>query len=176
MYMNVYNSLRESICIIAFHQRNFCQACAPRDSSSTKGNRSWDPCACCWTELPRCAECHGSLGEGWLLEYVLGYLIWVFPKIGGKPPKSSHLFIGLSIIFTIPFWGVNTPIFGSTRLGAVVDAKCYRQLDQLSGLYPGDPGPPGADSAGTVLSTGSEITHIRSLECWMNGVWICGFV
>ena len=38
-------------------------------------------------------------------------------------------------------------------------------LDQLSGLYPGDPGPPGADSAGTVLSTGSEITHIRSLEC-----------
>ena len=54
------------------------QACASGDSSSTKGNRSWDSCACCWTELPRCAECHGSLGEGLLLECVLGYLIQVW--------------------------------------------------------------------------------------------------
>ena len=30
---------------------------------------------------------------------------WVFPKIMGKPLKSSHLFIGVSIIFTTHFGG-----------------------------------------------------------------------
>ncbi len=38
--------------------------------------------------------------------------MWVFPKIGGKPPKSSIL-IGFSII-NHPFWG--TPIFGNTHV------------------------------------------------------------
>ena len=37
--------------------------------------------------------------------------IWVFPKIGGFPPKSSIL-IGFSII-NHPFW--DTPIFGNTH-------------------------------------------------------------
>ncbi len=37
---------------------------------------------------------------------------WVFPKIGGKKPKSSIL-IGFSIIFTIHFGGFH-PIFGNT--------------------------------------------------------------
>ena len=37
---------------------------------------------------------------------------WVFPKIGGYPPKSSIL-IGFSII-NHPFWG--TPIFGNTQI------------------------------------------------------------
>ena len=37
---------------------------------------------------------------------------WVFPKIWGKPAKSSIL-IGFSIIFTIHFGGF-PPIFGST--------------------------------------------------------------
>ncbi|CAJ1350508.1 unnamed protein product, partial [Effrenium voratum] len=37
----------------------------------------------------------------------------------------------------------------------------FRDVLNVMGLYPGDPGPPGADSAGTVLSVGSEITHIR---------------
>ena len=38
--------------------------------------------------------------------------IWMFPKIGGFPPKSSIL-IGLSIV-NHPFWG--TPIFGNTHI------------------------------------------------------------
>ena len=38
--------------------------------------------------------------------------IWVFPKIMGKPPKSSIL-VGVSII-NHPFWG--TPIFGNTHI------------------------------------------------------------
>ena len=42
--------------------------------------------------------------------------IWVFPKIGGKPPKSSSL-IGFSII-NHPFWG--TPMFGNTHV-----VKCF---------------------------------------------------
>ena len=40
--------------------------------------------------------------------------IWVFPKIGGFPPKGS-ISIGFSIIFTIHFWGP-IPIFGNTPL------------------------------------------------------------
>jgi len=36
---------------------------------------------------------------------------WVFPKIGGFPPKSSIL-IGFSII-NHPFWGI--PIFGKNN-------------------------------------------------------------
>ncbi|CAK9056190.1 Phenolphthiocerol/phthiocerol polyketide synthase subunit C ((Phenol)carboxyphthiodiolenone synthase subunit C) (Beta-ketoacyl-acyl-carrier-protein synthase I) (Phthiocerol synthesis polyketide synthase type I PpsC) [Durusdinium trenchii] len=40
----------------------------------------------------------------------------------------------------------------------------FRDVLNVMGLYPGDPGPPGADSAGTVLSTGTEITHIRPGE------------
>ena len=39
--------------------------------------------------------------------------MWVFPKIGVKPPKSSIL-IGLSNIFTIHFGG--TTIFGNTHV------------------------------------------------------------
>ena len=38
--------------------------------------------------------------------------IWMFPKIGGKPPKSSIL-IGFSIM-NHPFWGTN--IFGNTLI------------------------------------------------------------
>ena len=37
-------------------------------------------------------------------------MIWVFPKIVGKPPKSSIL-IGFGTIINHPFWG--TPIFGN---------------------------------------------------------------
>jgi len=39
-------------------------------------------------------------------------LIWVFPKIGVGPPKSS-IRMGFSII-NYPFWG--TPIFGNTHI------------------------------------------------------------
>ena len=42
-------------------------------------------------------------------------MIWVFPKIGVFPPKSSHLFIGFSIIFTIHFGGFPI-IFGLTPI------------------------------------------------------------
>ena len=43
---------------------------------------------------------------------ILAQDTWVFPKIGGKPPKSSIL-IGFSII-NHPFWG--TPIFGNIHI------------------------------------------------------------
>jgi len=39
--------------------------------------------------------------------------IWVFPKIGDFPPKSSIL-IGLFHYFPHPFW--DTPIFGNTHI------------------------------------------------------------
>ena len=45
-------------------------------------------------------------------------LIWVFPKIGVFPPKSSIL-IGFGVwnhYFHHPFWGENPPIFGSTPI------------------------------------------------------------
>ena len=38
--------------------------------------------------------------------------IWVFPKIGGTPPQIIH-FNRVVHSFHHPFWGVNTPIFGS---------------------------------------------------------------
>lgn len=71
----------------------------------------------------------------------------------------------LGILQTFPnSWDVEAPSF------------LHKKLDQ-PGLYPGDPGPPGADSAGTVLSTGSEITHIRSLVfvefSWCMDLKIC---
>ena len=40
--------------------------------------------------------------------------IWVFPKIGVFPPKSSIL-IGFGTIINHPFWG--TLIFGNTHIG-----------------------------------------------------------
>ena len=40
----------------------------------------------------------------------MNFTIWVFPKIGGYPSKSS-IFIGISVIHH-PFWGPN-PIFGN---------------------------------------------------------------
>ena len=41
-------------------------------------------------------------------------VIWVFPKIMGKPPKPSIL-IGFFMKETIHFGGFTTPIFGSTH-------------------------------------------------------------
>ena len=32
------------------------------------------------------------------------------------------------------------------------------------GLYPGDPGPPGADCGATVLGLGDTVTHLRLAE------------
>ena len=51
----------------------------------------------------------------WWLNYLIFRKIWMFPKMGGFPPKSSTL-MGFSIIFTIHFGG-NTPIFGNTHIG-----------------------------------------------------------
>ena len=47
-----------------------------------------------------------------LLWFIKIIPIWLFPKIGGFPPKSS-IWIGFSII-NHPFWG--TPIFGNTHI------------------------------------------------------------
>ena len=35
---------------------------------------------------------------------------------------------------------------------------------QVMGLYPGDPGPPGADCAGSVLELGERVDHLRTLR------------
>ena len=47
-----------------------------------------------------------------------GTTIWVFPKIVGFPPKSSHLkHRGFPLIINHPFWG--TPVFGNTHIGYI---------------------------------------------------------
>ena len=43
------------------------------------------------------------------LGYQVGEALWMFPKIGGKPP--IHLFIGVFHEINHPFWG--TTIFGT---------------------------------------------------------------
>ena len=62
--------------------------------------------------------------------------IWVFPENNGKPPQIIHLFIGFSMIFTIHFLGVNTPIFGLTPIckvkvnnGNLATPKSSQELD-----------------------------------------------
>eukprot|EP00918_Siedleckia_nematoides_P020146 GHVU01042939.1.p1 GENE.GHVU01042939.1~~GHVU01042939.1.p1 ORF type:complete len:2046 (+),score=318.55 GHVU01042939.1:72-6140(+) len=37
----------------------------------------------------------------------------------------------------------------------------FRDVLNVMGLYPGDPGPPGGDCAGTVVSVGSEVKHLE---------------
>lgn len=37
---------------------------------------------------------------------------------------------------------------------------------QVMGLYPGDPGPPGADCAGTILELGERVRHLRTTRVW----------
>jgi hypothetical protein len=37
----------------------------------------------------------------------------------------------------------------------------FRDVLNVMGLYPGDPGPPGADVAGTVLELGEGVSHLR---------------
>eukprot|EP00928_Gymnodinium_smaydae_P004000 TRINITY_DN11406_c0_g2_i2.p1 TRINITY_DN11406_c0_g2~~TRINITY_DN11406_c0_g2_i2.p1 ORF type:complete len:2568 (+),score=644.11 TRINITY_DN11406_c0_g2_i2:184-7887(+) len=40
----------------------------------------------------------------------------------------------------------------------------FRDVLNVMGLYPGDPGPPGADCAGTVLDLGEGVDHLRVAE------------
>ncbi|CAE7249833.1 ppsC, partial [Symbiodinium sp. CCMP2456] len=40
----------------------------------------------------------------------------------------------------------------------------FRDVLNVMGLYPGDPGPPGADCGGTVISLGDKIPHLRLAE------------
>ena len=40
----------------------------------------------------------------------------------------------------------------------------FRDVLNVMGLYPGDPGPPGADCGGTVISLGDNIPHLRLAE------------
>ena len=60
--------------------------------------------------------------------------IWVFPKIGGYPPKSSIL-IGISIIFTIHF---GVPLFLETPISRCISLFFYVYLflifDVIDGL------------------------------------------
>ena len=36
----------------------------------------------------------------------------------------------------------------------------FRDVLNVLGMYPGDPGPPGGDCAGTVLATGASVLHL----------------
>ncbi len=38
---------------------------------------------------------------------------------------------------------------------------CCRDVLNVLGMYPGDPGAPGADSAGVVVATGSAVKHLQ---------------
>ncbi len=69
---------------------------------------------------PKCPK-HSGLGI-----YPLK-LIWVFPKIGVFPPKSSIL-IGFSII-NHPFWG--TSIFGNTHIAPEIGRNAPQGKDRL---------------------------------------------
>ena len=45
------------------------------------------------------------------------------------------------------------------------ETLCFVRLEfcgQVMGLYPGDPGPPGADCAGTILELGERVRHLRT--------------
>ncbi len=65
--------------------------------------------------------------------------IWVFPKIGGKPPKSCIL-RGFSII-NHPFWG--TIIFGNTHIYSkyLHDVLLVFLLEAIIANYPGKKSP-----------------------------------
>ena len=39
-----------------------------------------------------------------------------------------------------------------------------RDVLNVLGMYPGDPGPPGSDCAGVVLRTGKGVTHLKPGE------------
>jgi len=51
------------------------------------------------------------------------------------------------------------PGFVQLRIRAV--GLNFRDVLNVMGLYPGDPGPPGADCAGTVLEIGERVDHLR---------------
>ena len=55
--------------------------------------------------------------------------LWVFPKIGGKPPKSCILIGFGTIIFTIHFGGFTTPIFGNTHILCISQQKENLELE-----------------------------------------------
>ena len=42
---------------------------------------------------------------------------------------------------------------------------------QVMGLYPGDPGPPGADCSGTVLELGERVRHLRTASGELVDFW-----
>ncbi|CAE8623413.1 unnamed protein product [Polarella glacialis] len=53
---------------------------------------------------------------------------------------------------------------GSAQLRVRAVGLNFRDVLNVMGLYPGDPGPPGADCAGTVLEVGERVEHIRPGE------------
>ncbi len=73
---------------------------------------------CFWQFFPK--STNEQWKKPWLFRLYKGLsypAIWVFPKIMGKPPKSSIL-IGFSII-NHPFWG--TTIFGNIHIGIIMN-------------------------------------------------------
>eukprot|EP00931_Biecheleriopsis_adriatica_P048348 TRINITY_DN27935_c0_g1_i1.p1 TRINITY_DN27935_c0_g1~~TRINITY_DN27935_c0_g1_i1.p1 ORF type:complete len:5156 (-),score=1260.04 TRINITY_DN27935_c0_g1_i1:82-15549(-) len=53
---------------------------------------------------------------------------------------------------------------GSAQLRVRAVGLNFRDVLNVMGLYPGDPGPPGADCSGTVLEVGERVEHIRPGE------------
>ena len=50
---------------------------------------------------------------------------------------------------------------GSVEVSVQAVGLNFRDVLNVLGMYPGDPGPPGADCAGVVLATGAGVTHLH---------------
>eukprot|EP00434_Breviolum_minutum_P030487 symbB.v1.2.026959.t1/scaffold2733.1/size72009/2 len=55
-------------------------------------------------------------------------------------------------------------VLGSAQLRIRAVGLNFRDVLNVMGLYPGDPGPPGADCAGTILELGERVRHLRTGE------------
>eukprot|EP00435_Cladocopium_sp_Y103_P074523 s357_g49.t1 len=55
-------------------------------------------------------------------------------------------------------------VLGSVQLRIRAIGLNFRDVLNVMGLYPGDPGPPGADCSGTVLELGERVRHLRTGE------------
>ncbi|CAK9102638.1 unnamed protein product [Durusdinium trenchii] len=89
--------------------------------------------------------------------------------------SRSTLSVRAPIRLNMPFRGALTGlkpvpqtrqpvVLGSVQLRIRAVGLNFRDVLNVMGLYPGDPGPPGADCAGTVLDVGERVDHLRIAE------------
>jgi len=79
-------------------------------------------------------------------------------QIRPKPRGSLHS------LFAEPFKpvsGKKGPAPGTVYISVKAVGVNFRDVLNVLGMYPGDPGPPGSDCAGIVTSVGKRVTHLR---------------